>query len=169
MTLLGHGMFDVLEPVWIPPLPQSVTSLTFGPDTIPTESVKIRDVEVDISTLKDHGDLLLSGPLAWVGWRTLLGIETILRGKFGGQLRLFGEHVVGGVVDMLLEIPSGLHFTRLEVCSLRESLLPTVRLAEACSETLVRLSYRISFHRKCPHLPPFSRSRNTDAETLLPM
>ena len=152
VTLMGHGMFNFNEPPCTSPLSQSIISLTFGPDTITTEPMQIRDITVHISSLFDF---LISGPLARVDGETLLGIKTIMGGRFGGQLRLFGEHVTGGVVDMLLDSPTGLHFTELEIRSLCECLHSTVRLAEACNKTLVKLSYAVSFYRE-PH--PFSSS-----------
>ena len=166
VTLLGDGMFDILEPEWIPSLPRSVTSLTFGPHWIATEPVWIRDVAVELSTFDDQDDWLLTGPLVLADRRTLFEIESILRGRLGGQLRLFGEDVSGGVVDMLLGFPTGLHFMDLQVRSLRECLLSTVMLAEACSKTLVKLSYRVSFHRRSHSLllvqPALARNTDTD-------
>jgi len=47
---------------------------------------------------------------------------------------------------MLLEIPTGLHFTEVQVLSTHECLLSTVMLAEACFQTLVKLAYTVSFH-----------------------
>ena len=41
-----------------------------------------------------------------------------------------------------------MYFTGLEVYSLRECLLSTVRLAEACSKALVKLWYSVLFHRE---------------------
>ena len=145
VTVVGNGMFDILEPEWTRLLSQSSTSLTFGPDTFTTRPVQIRDV---MALLSGSGDLALSGPLVWTDKRALLWIEAVLRGKFVGELGLFGEHVAGGVVDTLLDIPTGLHFTELNIHSLRECLLSTVRLTEACSKTLVRLVYRVSLHCK---------------------
>ena len=153
VSFFGEGMFDIVEPVWTPALPHPVTSLTFGPEMTTTDPVRIQDTKVRLSVSDNADDFLLYGGLARVGRRTLLEVETILGGEFGGELRLFGKHVVGGVVDVVLEIPSGLHFTHLEVRSRHECLLSTVRLAEACSKTLVRLSYRVSFHCKCPAPP----------------
>jgi len=51
---------------------------------------------------------------------------------------------------MLLEIPSGLGFTEVQIHCVQECLVPTVRLAEACGETLVKLLYTVTLHRK-PH------------------
>jgi hypothetical protein len=51
---------------------------------------------------------------------------------------------------MLLEVPTGLHFTELHIRGTHESFLPTVRLAEACCKTLVKLSYTVSIHGKSP-------------------
>ena len=44
---------------------------------------------------------------------------------------------------MLLEIQTGLRFTEVQVLNMRKCLLPTVRLAEAYTETLAKLLYSI--------------------------
>ena len=81
------------------------------------------------------------GSLAEVDRRTLLGNGTVLKGKFGGQLRLFGWRALEGAVDLLLEVPTGLHSTDVEIGGTHGCLLPSVRLAEACAKTLVKLSW----------------------------
>ena len=75
--------------------------------------------------------------------RALVGIGKALRGKFGGLLRLEDGYVDGGVVDMLLEIPTRLHFNEMYIHGTNECLLSAVRLAEACAQTLVMLSYMV--------------------------
>ena len=124
-------------------LPQSVTSLTIsgGMITLP----QIQEVMVRLPNLDS---LVLSGFPAPVDKSALVGIGTVLRGRFGGELQLLGAYAGRGVVDMLLEIPTGLHFTDVQVENTRECLLSAVKLAEACSETLAKLSYTISFHRE---------------------
>ena len=66
--------------------------------------------------------------------------------------------VDGGCADeaamnMLLEIPTGLHFTgvRIYAARIRKCLPSTVRFAEACAKTLMKLSYSvISFGKSRP-------------------
>ena len=148
VTFMGREIFGVVGPLWTPPLSHSATSLTFGPVAIATEPMRVRNIMVQPRNPAGKGGWWLPGPLVWVSGRTLLGVETILKGRFGGRLRLFGERAVGGVVDALLEVPTGLHFTGLDVCCPHECLLSTVKLSEACSKTLVRLSYTVFFHGK---------------------
>ena len=112
-----------------------------------------------MAQLPNLNNLVLSGAVAPADKSALVGIGAALKGRFGGELRLLGEHASGGAVDMLLEIPTGLHFTEVRVRNTRECLLPTVRLAEACSETLVKLSYSISSHRKSAPSPGPARER----------
>ena len=98
--------------------------------------------------LPELDDLSLTGSLVGVIRGTLLGIGTTLEGRFGGKLRLRTGYTSEAVVDMLLEIPAGLRFTEVQIHSGHERFTSTVRIVEACSETLVKLSYAISLHRK---------------------
>ena len=141
------------EPLWIPSfwgLPQSVTSLTINGDR-----VFLRQVQDIMAHLPNLDNLFLSGSLVVTDEGASPGIETALRGRFGGKLRLIGGNVDGDVVDMLLEVPTGLHFTEVRIYTTHECLFSTVRLAEACSETLVKLMYMIDFYRK---YHPFSQA-----------
>ena len=62
---------------------------------------------------------------------------------------LRGSCVSGEVINMLLEIPSGLHFSELEIdCTYDRLPSSAVKLAEACGETLVKLSHRAGYHCK---------------------
>jgi len=124
-------------------LPQSVTSLTITSGTFPL--VQIRDVLVQLPNLDD---LSLSGSLIAVDRNTLPGIGTALRGRFGGQLRLLEEYADADVINMLLEVPTGLRFSEVYIHTMYACLSPTVRLAEACGKTLVKLSYAITIHGK---------------------
>jgi len=72
----------------------------------------------------------------------------VLRGSFGGKLQPSCEGADTDVVDMLLEMPTGLHFTEVQIDVTFERLLSTVRLAEACSETLTKLSYNVFVYDK---------------------
>lgn len=71
-------------------------------------------------------------------------IEAALKGRFSGRLRLVGEFE--SFVYMLLDIPAGLHYTEVQVHSIRERVLSTVRPAEACGETLEKLLYVVDYH-----------------------
>ena len=57
-------------------------------------------------------------------------------------------------MDMLLEIPAGLHFTEAVIVHAPEPLLSIVRLAEARAKTLVKLTYTVGSHRKSDLFSP---------------
>jgi hypothetical protein len=117
-------------------LPLSVTSLSIM-DAKSVTLLEIRDVMAQLPNLND---LCLSGPFRG---HQLQGIGTVLKGKFGGRLQLhkLGRRSYEGVVNMLLEAPAGPHFTEVDILSVGECLSYTVRLAEACGKSLVKLSY----------------------------
>ena len=150
MTLLGDGE---LQSLWIPPYwrsPQSVTSLTINAD-----AVFLGQIRGVIAQLPNLDDLSLSGHVIVIERRTSLGTGTLPRGRFGGQLRLFEGCVSEDILEILMEAPTGVHFTGVQLHVPRERLLLAVRLAEACSQTLMKLSYGISYHRKsCPFSRP---------------
>ena len=143
MTLSGHGGYLSSQTASLRRLPQSVTSLTIDTDMVTL--VQIRDVMVQLPNLND---LSLSGSLVAGDRNALSGIGTVLRGKFGGQLRLLSGYADKDVMNMLLEVPTGLHFTEMRIRGTHVSFLSTVRLAEACCKTLVKLSYAVSIHGK---------------------
>ena len=143
MTLVGN---EGLHPSWIPSswrLPQSVTSLT-----IRVNKISLSQIQNIMEQLPNLDDLTLSGALVTADEGALIGTGTAIRGRFGGKLRIVGDHAGGGVVDMLLEAPTGLHFTEVQIHGTHECLLSTVRLAGACSNTLVKLLYMIDPYRK---------------------
>ena len=124
-------------------LPPSVTSLTVSGDT--ASLGQIRDIMAQLPNLDD---LSLSGRMGVTDDKTLVGIGAALRGRFGGKLELIRGYESEDVMNMLLEVPTGLNFTEVLIDGRNECLFSTVRLAEACSKTLVKLSYNISFHCK---------------------
>lgn len=72
-----------------------------------------------------------------------------------------------GVMNILLEVPTGLRFTEVDIRGRGYCLLSAVTLTEACCKTLVKLSYTVSFFCR---FHPFSWStdsstRGTDADT----
>ena len=141
MTLSGNGQFQLS---WIPSfakLPRSVTSLTIDANTVTLE--RIHEVMAQLPNLTD---LSLSGSLAILDRGALPGIGKDLKGTFGGQLRLLKGHADANLINMLLEVPTGLHFREVYIRSMYECLLPSVRLVEACCKTLVKLSYTIAVH-----------------------
>ena len=139
MYLAGYGGRPLFQETQNWTLPQSVTSLAI--DTGVMTLVHVRDIMAQLPNL---GDLTLSGSLVAVDGRELLGIGTVLKGRFAGQLILSSECVGRGAIDMLLEIPTGLHFTEVRICCTREHLPSAVRLVEACYKTLVKLSHTVT-------------------------
>ena len=129
-----HGRYQFLWVPWLVGLPQSVTTLVIDADAI-----RILQVQHIMAQLPNLNNLSLSGDVQMVDRKELQGIGTVLRGRFGGYLTLGGRGV--DIVTMLLGIPTGLRFTRLNICPWHECLLSSVRLAEACSQTLVKLYY----------------------------
>ena len=129
------------QSLWIPPfwsLPQSITSLTLSANGITLS--RVQDVMAKLPNLQD---LSLSGVLTLVSTGAFLW-ETAPR-RLGGKLLLNGL-ANKYVMDMLLEIPTGLHFTEIQARGARICLLSTVMLAEACSRTLEKLTYAVSIY-----------------------
>ena len=122
-------------------LPPSATSLTLNPGSVTL--VRVRDA---LAQLPNLDSLSLSGSLNPMGKRALLGIGVPLKGRFGGRLQLLEGFAPSheDVVNMLLEIPTGLRFTEIRIRGACECPLPIVRLVEACGTTLVKLSYTAS-------------------------
>jgi len=149
--LLGHGSVgSSLRPsLWR--LPQSITSLTI--DTSVFALVQVWEIMAQLPNLDD---LSLSGSHSPVRQGVLISPEIgmPLRGRFGGRLVLSSGWSGKGVIGKLLEVPSGLRFTEVEISSTRSSLLSAVSLVEACSKTLVKLSQTVYFLGKpFPLLP----------------
>lgn len=149
LSLQGISRHLSLRSPFFTRLPQSVTSLNIEGIFDPAE---VRDVVVQFP---DLDDLYLCGVASTVGGEDRSQrIGRVPIGRFRGIFGLSTDRVDLEVVNMLLEVPTGLHFTELHiqpenVSSLgipeSECLLPAVRLAEACSGTLVKLIY-ISVH-----------------------
>ena len=101
-------------------LPQSVTSLTVTANKVALP--KTRDI---VAQLPNLDGLSLLGPHKAVAERALPGIGVTLRGRFGGQLRLVGPGYAGeGVMGIFLEVPTGSHFTEVQVRSTHDHLPP---------------------------------------------
>ena len=83
--------------------------------------MRVRDI---MSQLPNLDDLSLPWSYPERRDRALLGTGRVLRGRFGGKLELLrGCAGDPDVVDMLLEIPTGLHFTEVNIQNTHESLL----------------------------------------------
>ena len=135
MSLLGDGG-------WTPTrwrLPQSITSLTMKTDT--SDLVQVRNIMTQLPNLDN---LSLSGVLVPVDRTKLVRIGTTLKGRFSGRLQLNEGYAGPDALNMLLEIPTGLRFAEVDICGMHGCLLSTVRLAEACRTTLVKLKLESS-------------------------
>jgi hypothetical protein len=118
-------------------LPQSVTSLAIDATIVDLE--QMRDLLVLLPNLDN---LSLSGTISVGPGTSLRGLGTVLRARFGGKLRLRGLNGADrDFVNMLLDVPTVLHFTEVHVHSGRAYHLSTVRLVEGCHSTLTKLSY----------------------------
>lgn len=135
VSLTGNGGDSPLRVPSLWRLPQSVTALTMNTDVVTL--VQIRDI---IAHLPNLDDLSLLGYLIAVDKDVLPGIGTTLKCRFGGRLRLSGGCVGEDVANMLLDVPTGLHFTDVRIHGTYECFASIVRLAEACDRTLVNLS-----------------------------
>lgn len=143
ISLIGYGGTPPLRTPSLWRLPKSITTLFINTDAVTL--VQVRDVMVQLPNLDS---LTLLGTLAAMDRKETPGIGTVLKGRFGGNLILYSDDDCKDVVDMLLEIPSGLHFTEAWIYYKREHLLSTVRLVEAFSQTLVKLSHKVASQGK---------------------
>ena len=82
-----------------------------------------------MAQLPNLDGLSLSGILVSAGVPPEIG--PTLRGRFGGRLLLRGDYTGKNVVDMLLEVSSGMHFTEVQIYCVQGRLPSAVRLAEA--------------------------------------
>lgn len=140
-------------------LSHSTTSLAIHMDSVTV--LQIRDVMEQLPNLTD---LSLSGSLVKVDKDILQGVGRGLRCKFGGQLRLLKGHVDADIVNMLLEVPAGLHFTEVYIHSPNECLRPTLMLTEACGESLAKLTYTVDDYSES--LPFLLAPRNISFKLL---
>jgi len=140
LSFLGPGRLLEFRTLSRWRLPESATSLTI--DTAVVTLVEIRNIMAQLPNLDD---LSIWGPMAPVERGGLLGIGTALRGRFGGKLVLRGLHCANkGFMDMLLKIPTGLHFTEVDIRCARKCLPSIVRFVEVCGETIVKLSSTVN-------------------------
>jgi len=118
-----------------------------------------------MAQLQNLDDLTLRGSLVKLDRMDLPGIRTDVKGRFGGKLTLGGDYSGEDIVNMLLEVPSGLHFTEVLIQCTPDCLPSAGRLAEVCCGTLVKLWYMVAFSREShplswskeiPTLTPFS-------------
>ena len=110
--------------------------------------IALAQIQDIMAQLPNPNDLSLSAFRTVVDKSISPEMGTTLRGRFGRKLhlhRLANEDLI----NVLLETPTGLHFTEVQIHSVHESHLPIVRLVEACRKTLVKLSYA---HGKSHHI-----------------
>ena len=142
MSLSGDGHLRLMRFPLSCGLPQSVASLT-----IDGGAVFLGHIRGIMAQLPNLNDLSLAGNIVPGDRRALLGIGKVLRGRFGGKLRLHRGRSYEDTVNMMLEIPTGLHFTEVEIRA-KYGCPSAMRLAEACSKTLTRLTYTADFNCK---------------------
>jgi len=94
--------------------------------------------------LPNLNDLSLSGFPAEAVEGTFQGMGAALSGRFGGRLQLHDRCANKDVMNLLLEVPTGLSFTEVEIRGRNVCLLSTVRLVETCGETLARLTCAVT-------------------------
>ena len=139
--MYGDGRLPSLRTFLSWELPRSVTSLEMQ------VWVNLGQLQGLMGMLHNMDDFQLSGCIFETDEGTMPGPQgTALRGGFCGKLRLIDKCANEDVMNMLLGSPTGLHFTEMQVHPRRECLVSTVRLAEACGETLARLRYSVAFH-----------------------
>jgi len=142
--LSGRGMAPKLH---IPShwrLPESVTSLTVGYCRVTL--VELRGI---MARLPNLDNLALPALHIPPGRRELPGIGTVLKGRVGGKLILHNIRCDSkGIMNMLLEVPTGLRFTEVEIDCARGCLPSVVTLVEACCKTIVKLSHKVTLHGK---------------------
>jgi len=143
VSLLGYGWVQPYRRCLFWRLPQSTTSLTI--DTNVITLVQVWDVLMQLPNLDD---LSLSGSLAPADMEVLPGVGKTMRGNFGGRLLLRGGYACENIINILLGVQSGLHFTEVQVDCTRDCLPSVVRLAEACDKTLMKLSHTVVSHCK---------------------
>lgn len=118
--------------------PRSVTSLVVDANLVTI--FQIREVILQLPGLDD---LAVLGSLRQVATSALRGVGVGLKGRFGGRLKVYKpeKYYNADVMDMLLEVPTGLRFTEVDIHSFCECFSSTLKLAEACRETLTKFSY----------------------------
>ena len=154
VALWGDWYGRQVYPFWR--LPQPVTTLAIGMNAFTL--MEIRDLLARLPNLDN-----LSHSCCLADDRARPVIEAVPRGRFSGRLQLLGGPAHEDLANMLLEVPTGLRFTEMDISCRRKCLLSSVRLVEACAKTLVKLSFGISFHGK-PHSSSLAdSSARTDA------
>ena len=89
------------------------------------------------SAATEPGRPVTSGSFIAVGRKELVGIGTVLRGRFGGRMLLRDGYAGLDVINISLEIPSGLmRFTEIQISCIRDRLLLAVRPLETSRRIL---------------------------------
>ena len=153
ISLLGRGGPPLLRTPLFWRLPLSVTSLIINADV--AALTQVRDIMAQLPNLDD---LSLTGSLIAGNEGAFPEMRTVLGGRFRGGLLLRLGYADKGVMDMLLGIPTRLHFAKVEIRGTEKCLLSTVRLVEACCDTLVQLAFIAS---------PYGRSYSFSWSSLI--
>ena len=125
-------------------LPESVTSLTIEA----SNGVGLVEIWDIMARLPNLDDLSLWGFFVPADRCALRGIGTVLRGRFGGELVLGTVYANYECTNLLLEMLAGLPFIKVEINCAREYIPSVIRLVEACSKTIVKLSLDVRYGGK---------------------
>ena len=123
-------------------LPESVTSLTIDA----SNGVSLVPILDSMARLPNLDDLSLRGRVISADSSALPGIWMVPRRRFGGKLEL--RDVYLDHISILLELLTGSQFSKVEVDCTREHIPSVIRLVEACSKTIVKLSLNVRFGGK---------------------
>jgi len=103
-----------------------------------------------MARLPNLDDLTLRGPFILADRSALLGVP---RGRFGGELVLRNVHGSRNAKNVLLDTLTGFPFSKVEVRCAHEYIPSAIRLVEACSKTIVKLSLDVIFGGKYHPFP----------------
>jgi len=143
LYLLGGGgdyLGSRLSSLWR--LPESITSLTVDA----SYGVTLAGIWDIMARLPNLNDLSLRGFFIPADRRELLEIGTVPRGGIGGELVLPGVHGNAVATKMMLEILTGSPFSKVEITCAHEYMPLIIRLVEACSKTVVKLTLNVIFN-----------------------
>ena len=105
---------------------------------IKDKQIPLDRIHVTIARLPNLDGLMLAGIFA----RRDFPFGNAPRRDFRGALRLHGDLARGDVFNMLMNIPTGLHFTKLDIVRVDGKYFQdALRLVEACKHSLQKLRF----------------------------
>jgi len=136
--------FSKIEELYLEPAKPSL--LATLPRILPTvRYLRIKDKEIPLdqihmilARLPSLDSLMLAGIFPKMDFP----FGDAPRGDFRGALRLHGDLARGDVFNMLMNIPTGLHFTKLDIVRVDGKYFQdALRLVEACKHSLQKLRF----------------------------